>query len=289
MSVSIAALPDRNRVLRRLRAFGCALLLASLMSACAIPGASTARATGDLRYTYEMPEAPGEEIPYRIFVPSRWNRGVHLPLVVVLHGYAGDADTPFRDAGGLLQQEAEKHGFVVLAPNGYNGMADYGANLPLPSSLSRFGKPLAMSPEAESRLAEQDVFRAIERVMRDYGIDPRRVYLMGNSMGMTGVLHLAAEQPERWCAISASDGPPWPDYPVGRLKTLAGVLFVHGENDEIASPADTLRLAERARAAGVAATMHVVPGGTHAQAWVDYLPQTLEFFARQDCAGGQAE
>lgn len=276
----------RRADLPRVRRPGLALTALSMLGAaagCAGSLDDPAPKVGDLRLSYRMPEAPGEDIPYRVYVPSGWSADKRWPLVVVLHGYAGTADTPFDDAAGKLQAEAERHGFVVVSPTGYNGMADYGANLPLPSALSRFDKPLTMAPEAESALAEADVLHVIDRATRDYGIDPERIFLMGNSMGMTGVLHLARTQPERWCAISPSDGPPWPDYPVERLRSMAGVLVVNGEKDEIAPPSLAIGLVERARAAGVNAQVYVVPGGTHGLAWTEHLSEIFAFFAHLDC------
>ena len=252
--------------------------VALALSACGAPGA-----TGDLSLTYPMEQAGGEEIPYRLYVPTGWSSDREWPLVIVLHGFSGTANSPFDDAGGQLQRLAEQHGFVVASPNGYNGMADYGANLPLPSVLNRAANPLQSTPERESALAEADVLNVLDRVSAQYDIDARRIYLMGNSMGMTGVLHFADKMPRRWCAISASAGPPWPDYPVERLKPISAALFVHGGRDDIAKPADTRALTDRAKAAGIDARMQLIPEGTHGDAWVRYLPETFEFFARHDC------
>jgi poly(3-hydroxybutyrate) depolymerase len=249
------------------------------LSACAAP-----RATGDLSLAYPMTQAGGEKIPYRLYVPGTWSSGREWPLVVVLHGFSGNASSPFDDAGGQLQRLAEQHGFVVVSPNGYNGMADYGANLRLPSVLNRDAKPLQSTPERESALAEADVLNVLARVSAQYHIDTRRIYLMGNSMGMTGALHLAEKMPKRWCAISASAGPPWPDYPVERLKPISAALFVHGGQDQRANPSDTQALTERAKAAGVDARMQLIPEGTHGDAWVRYLPETFDFFAQHDCS-----
>ncbi len=261
-------------------------LIAAPAIALALAGcAATAQRSGgqDLRLSYAMPQAGGERIAYRVYLPAGRKPGSKLPLVVVLHGYSGTADAPFDDAGGLLQREADRHGFIIASPNGYNGMADYGANLPLPSALSRGAKPLATTPQAESTLAEADVLNVVDRVVREQRVDTRRIYLMGNSMGMTGVLHLARTRPERWCAISASGGPPWPDYPVERLKPISGVLLVHGGRDERARASDTQSLAERARLAGVDAHVQLIPEGTHGDAWVRFLPETFQFFAERPC------
>lgn len=239
--------------------------------------------TGDLHLTYAMPQADGEEIPYRVYLPTYWTADREWPLLMILHGYSSTADSVFTDTAGKLQQEAEKYGIVVVVPTGYNGMADYGANLPLPSVLTRPGDPAKMKPEEESALAEADVLNVLERAETDYNIDPQRIYLMGNSMGMTGVLHFAAMMPEKWCAISPSGGPPWPDYPVERIAGIPAALFVHGGKDERANPEDTRKLAERAKAAGMTAQMHLVPEGTHGGAWVDYLSETMKFLAETDC------
>ncbi|HEX7710719.1 MAG TPA: alpha/beta hydrolase-fold protein [Sphingomonadaceae bacterium] len=262
-----------------------ALLAASSVAAGGVSlRAADKPANAALHLSYAMPQAHGAQVPYRVFLPSNWTRQQKWPLVVILHGYGGTADSPFDDAKGKLEQQAERHGFVIVSPNGFDGMADYGADLPLPSKLSRPGPPPTMSPEAETALAEADVLHVLDRVRKDYHIDPRRIYLMGNSMGMTGVLHFASKMPRTWCAISPSDGPPWRDYPVERLRPIAGVLFVNGGRDDIAKPADTRQLAERARAAGVNAQVHIVPEGTHASAWIDYLPETFAFFAETDCS-----
>ncbi len=281
-----------TRQYRRFGPAGCGLALALLATigppdraAGEAQAASPSLPGRELQLTYEMPERPGEKVPYRVYLPGGWKADAAAPMVVVLHGYAATAASPFDDAGGALQREADRHGFVIVAPNGYNGMADYGANLPLPSALPARAAPRAMTPQAESALAQADVLHVIDRAMADYRINPARVYVMGNSMGMTGVLHLARSFPEKWCAISASDGPPWPGYPVERLRSIGGVLFVHGGRDTLAKSADTQRLAARARAAGVRARMHLVPDGTHGDAWVRYLPETFDFFAAHRCSG----
>lgn len=279
-----------QRSLRGLAALGMAALI---LVACAeaptghdaVTNEAAAMQTGDLRLSYAMPEADGQDIPYRVYLPSNWTTAREWPLLMMLHGYSGTADSPFDDAGGLLQQQAEKHGFVVVSPNGYNGMADYGANLPLPSELDRPGDPATMSPQEESALAEADVRHVLERTIKDYAIDQRRIYLMGNSMGMTGVLHFARTDPERWCAISASGGPPWPDYPVEQLGPITGALLVHGALDNIARPADTQALTQKMQAAGIDARMQLIEDGTHGNAWVKYLPETFDFFAARDCVG----
>lgn len=245
-------------------------------------GAPAAAATGDLHEHYRF--APtGETLAYRLYVPHNYD-GKPLPLVVVLHGYRGTADSAFDDAPatlhGILQREAERHDFIVLSPSGYTGTGDYGAHLAL--------KPIpgiAIQHSArEDDLAREDVLAAIADVQVRYRVNAQRVYLMGNSMGMTGTLELAQRFPGRWCAIGPSDGPPWPHYPVERLRALSGAFFVNGGRDQIALTSVNRELAKRVRAIGVDTTFLKVPQGEHGTAWYAALPQMFDFFAAHPCA-----
>ncbi|HTY92455.1 MAG TPA: tannase/feruloyl esterase family alpha/beta hydrolase, partial [Steroidobacteraceae bacterium] len=239
-------------------------------------------ATGDLHRTYRFP-GTGASLPFRLYVPQGYAASRPSALVVILHGYGASADSVFDEAPAALartvQREAERHGFIVLAPSGNDGRGDYGAHLPLPAIRN-----LSIPHDArQDDLAAAEVLAAIGQVQRDYRIDPDRVFLMGNSMGMTGTLQLAQQYPARWCAIGPSDGPPWPDYPVARLGGLAGAIFVNGDRDTLALTAVNRALAERLRATGVDTRFVAEPAGEHGTAWYLALPQIFDYFAGRHC------
>lgn len=246
-----------------------------------------AATTGDLHPSYVFPPT-GQKLSYRLYVPSGYDGTKSLPLVVVLHGYMGNENTAFDETPpglhGIVQREAQRHDLIVLAPAGYDGRGDYGAHLALPVHK---GLHIVQNRRADD-LAQTDVLEAIRQVEASYHIDPNRLYLMGNSMGMTGTLSLAQKFPEMWCAIAPSDGPPWPGYPVQRLKSLSGAIFVNGGRDEIAPTAGNRALARRVRAAGIDTRFVEVPDGTHASAWFIALPEIFNFFAAHRCGPGSA-
>jgi poly(3-hydroxybutyrate) depolymerase len=70
--------------------------------------------TGDQQRTYYFAEA-GQEIPYLLYVPESYDADAGAPLVVALHGYAGDPDT-FFTAVPELPALLEQFGFVFVAP-----------------------------------------------------------------------------------------------------------------------------------------------------------------------------
>ncbi len=264
--------------------------------------ATAAPPVGDRHVAY-APEA-GVESAYRLFVPEDWTPGQHWPLVVILHGGSGTENTPFDRTPGFretLLAAARAHHFILLSPRGGKGW--YGARMladgsgPTPRGTYRWppagritAPPPALPPLTDDDLArsERDVIASIAEVARTYGTDARRTYLMGNSMGSVGTLHLAQAHPQRWCAIAPSDGPVDPvTFPYARVARLDAALFVHGDDDRTAPIESMAAIAGGFDRAGVATTLTVIPGGTHASSWQRALPAIFDFFDRHACAAGQ--
>jgi poly(3-hydroxybutyrate) depolymerase len=74
--------------------------------------------------TYEFKEA-GKEMEYALFVPSKYDKEKKTPLVVALHGLGGNPQQMIRSRG--LVEQAEKYGYIVVAPMGYNSSGWYGS------------------------------------------------------------------------------------------------------------------------------------------------------------------
>ncbi|MGD2134294.1 MAG: hypothetical protein PVI23_16005, partial [Maricaulaceae bacterium] len=78
----------------------------------------TPGAVGDQQRHYYFEEA-GAEMPFHLFVPEDYDPDVPTPFVVALHGFTGNHDYFFAltdDLPGQLQA----HGFIFVAPMGYN-------------------------------------------------------------------------------------------------------------------------------------------------------------------------
>jgi len=303
------------------------------------------QAKGDHERTYKFAEA-GIDSPYRLYVPENWDGKKKLPLVVMLHGSNLNHDAPLdrepADLKGIIKREADKHGYIVVAPEGYKG-GSYGNTFPIPltqylhpggnaprgphrpdrpageeflpaspipSGPPRQGQPgqageqpppqqrmdptapelnnprpvaKALTPEErdrENKLSEQDVLNVIALVSKEYNTDPKRLYIMGNSMGMIGTLSLAAKYPQMFAAIGPSDGPVDPVfYPAEKLKGIAGAIVVHGEDDNVAPIDDSEMIVFRLKSQGIDAQFHPVAKGGHGDSWYKSLPEVFDFFA----------
>ena len=271
-------------------------LTASLMTAAESvapdPNNPQYQTKGDQKRTYAFP-GTGEMIPYHLYVPSKWTPQTKLPLVVILHGANQGPDTVFERNEGILGKTAEARGYVVVAPIGYRPNGGYNNAFRIvpaarPASPPADGSPAQAKAKAKAPAApltaedrqhsEDDILYVADLVAKEYNTDPKRVYLMGNSMGGGGTWYLGQKYPERWTALAPSAGPVSPDdYPYARLKPLP-VLVLHGVKDEVTSFDASKTMYEKAKAVGVDAQFLAIPEGDHFVAWSLVVPQIFDFF-----------
>ena len=222
------------------------------------------------RLTYDF-KAAGKKMEYGLFVPSSYklaaNSKKRFPLIVALHGLGSNPQQILRYPG--LVGLAEKHGYVVVAPMGYNSTGWYGVQ----GQRSRFWKPTNLG-----ELSEKDVLNVIELARRAYPLDENRLYLLGHSMGGGGTLHLAIKDPSPWAALA----PIAPAYYLGpaalvKIKKLP-VIMVQGDRDLLVRVTMIRPLAEKMKELKMDVEYIEVKGGGHLAVAFDNLPRIFEFF-----------
>ena len=141
--------------------------------------------------TYEF-KATRKKMEYTLYVPHSYDKQRKSPLIVALHGLASNPRHIIRYPG--LITHAEKHGYIVVAPMGYNPYGWYGSR--------GLGAQRLIDPDNLGELSEQDVMNVLSIVRETYHIDDRRIFLLGHSMGGSGAWHLAIKYPHIWAAIA---------------------------------------------------------------------------------------
>ena len=215
-----------------------------------------ANKTGDLKKAYRS--AVDQTLqPYRLFIPTNYDPKKPAPLVITLHGMGGDENSMLDGYGatGALKKEAEKHGFILASPKGRE-----------PASMYR-------------GTGETDVLDVLAEVQRDYKVDPKRIYMMGHSMGGYGTWSIAMAHPEKFAALGPIAGG---GDPRGMEKIKAIPHFVvHGDNDKTVNVAQSRIMVEAGKKLGMKIEYIEVPNGSHVDIAVPNFAPMFEFFAGQ--------
>lgn len=131
------------------------------------------------------------DMPYLLWLPDGIEHGggdTGYPMIVSLHGTGPTAYSPeFVMQYGLpavlaLGEQPQDFGFVVLAPQGLDGVDWWSAGQP------------------------EEVNEIIDKVVAELPIDTDRIYLTGFSTGGQGAWHLAARYPDRYAAVVSVGG-----------------------------------------------------------------------------------
>ena len=231
-------------------------------------------------------EKAGREMGYHLYVPQSYDPGKGTALVVALHGYGvnyGFFFSVVKDLPALCEQ----YGFICVAPMGYSTSGWYGAPMTVPGAPppgSRLPVPQSGSEQEqllERELSELDVVKVLEIVRHEYKIDPKRMYLMGHSMGGFGAWFLGQKHLEMWAAIAPMSGINENGLKELDIKKLARipVLVAVGEQET-----DTVVTSKKAvaalKAAGGEVTYVEIAGGTHGSMVAPSTARILEFFSK---------
>lgn len=219
--------------------------------------------------TYEFKEAK-KDMEYALFVPSGYDKEKKAPLVIALHGLGGNPQQFMRTRG--LTEQAEKRGYIVAAPMGYNERGWYGQN------VGKFGKK-GDDPENLNELSEKDVMNVLGIVKKEYSVDPDRVYLMGHSMGGGGTWFLGIKHADEWAALAPIAPAIFSKRP-DELEKIKGtpVILVQGDKDALVPVAGARRWADQMKKLEMTYDYIEVAGGDHGSVVGQNVPKIFDFF-----------
>jgi predicted peptidase len=183
----------------------------------------------------EMFSPPGQpRVRYALSVPDGYSASKPVPLVLALH-FGGN---PSGAALGLMK--------VLAVP----GLADLGAVIVAPETMDRGWNTPAN---------ERAVIALLDAVGTAYRVDPRRVVVMGFSMGGAGTWHFASKFPNRFSAAIPMAGRPPDDLGAWKMPVVA----IHSRADETVPFGPAEARIKQLKNAGVRADLIAVDGIPH--------------------------
>jgi len=200
--------------------------------------------------------------PYRVYVPRGYRPGRPTPLFVYLHGYVPSyTKAEWVEEPASLTRLMEKHSCLLAVPFGRSN-TDF------------------------QTVGEVDVFRVVHEMKRLYTVDPRRVYLVGYSMGGSGMWTLMQHAPGVfaagvsiggrtdyyfWKDLDRGNVPPYKRFlidnnnPITAVENFLNAAFwiFHGEHDPLVKIGHSTRMHAALAKAGIESRLTVIPNRMH--------------------------
>jgi poly(3-hydroxybutyrate) depolymerase len=226
--------------------------------------------------SYKFQAAGNIDMQYGLYVPTKYNAVRATPLVIALHGLGSDIH--YMMEYNNLVELAERYGYIVATPMGYNERGWYGARGQGNEFNQRQADP---GPAKLGAWSEEDVLNVLKQVRADFNVDAKRIYLIGQSMGGGGTLYLGSKYADIWAALAAMAPAIYisPD-------TIAGashlpVMVVQGDADTSVDPNVTRKWVAKMKELGMNYQYIEVPGGTHASAGRLNIDKVFAFLDKQ--------
>jgi poly(hydroxyalkanoate) depolymerase family esterase len=192
-SAATAAQPRsirRLNALLRLRPLGSGVGLHGLVQQAPVSEADILPEGG--RFIEATYNNPAGSRAYKLYIPSRYH-GQALPLVVMLHGGTQSPDD--FAAGTRMNLIAEEQTCLVAYPA-----------QPHEASAAKCWNWFRPSDQRRGQ-GEPSLIAGITRqIMRDYSVDPQRVYIGGLSAGAAAAAVMGATYPDLYAAIGVHSG-----------------------------------------------------------------------------------
>ncbi|MFQ5652316.1 MAG: alpha/beta hydrolase family esterase [bacterium] len=129
---------------------------------------------------------------YTLHVPKTFDRNQPAPLVIVLHGGAGNADNAIRMTG--MSAKADEEGFLAVYPQGTGRLRKHALT---------WNAANCCGYAHQTNIDDVGFIRALlDTLQAHYKIDPKRIYATGMSNGGMLVYRLACELADKLAAIA---------------------------------------------------------------------------------------
>lgn len=161
--------------------------------------------------------------PTRLYVPASYDGQTPLPLILVLHGYSGDA--AWMENYYRFRSLAESRGFLLCYPEGTTDLAGL-----------RFWNATDACCDFDGLGVDDSAYLrdVIAEIMREFTVDRKRIHVAGLSNGGVMTHRMASDHAGLIAAIASQAGATFIDPASHHPSQPVNVLHIHGTADETA-------------------------------------------------------
>jgi poly(3-hydroxybutyrate) depolymerase len=184
-------------------------------------------------------EVGGTTVQYKVVLPDGFDPAKTYPAILVLGGGPQTMNTVDRTLGRNFRAEAEKRGYIVVAP---------------------------AAPDGDLFFEDGDrIFpEFLQMIQRDYKIKDDKFHIAGPSNGGIAAFHVAAANPQYFLSVTAFPGYMWQPTAAKLLAISKMCVFMYvGEMDPYMWHGEMRKEAEFLRAKGTVARYSVEKGQPH--------------------------
>ena len=212
---------------------------------------------GDVHLAYRS-DLDGMLMPYRIYVPTTYDKTRKYPLIVLLHAAACDENTLMM--ANAFQPIAEERGYLIASVNGRGPYSDF----------------------RKENGAQKDLFDVIALMEKYYNVDKDHIFLTGASMGGAGTWNIGFEFRSEFAALASMAGTGTQTMSYIQDKLTSGkkipVLITMGGKDKLVPVEPAIEVYKKVREAGYPTKIVVYPEDSHFDVFKSSVPDVFAWF-----------
>lgn len=215
-------------------------------------------------FAKEVYTAPsGEQLPYRILYPKDYDQSKKYPLVLLLHGggeRGDDNEKQLTHGAKLFVTEENRNNFQAIIVVPQCPTDSYWANVHLDRSTS----PITLGFDYSKPITKplQNAVDLIQKISHEQGVDKKRIYITGLSMGGMGTFEAVYRYPKLFAAaIPICGGGDTIRYDK-RVKKIPFRVF-HGDADVVIGVNESRQMVKKLKSLHVNVIYKEYPGVNH--------------------------
>jgi predicted peptidase len=214
-------------------------------------------------YKKEVFVANNDTLPYRILLPLNYDAAKKYPLILLLHGAGergNDNESQLVHGAGLFLQDSIRQNYPAIVVFPQCPAKSFWANPSFKQDSA--GKwSILFQAEGEPSIAMDLVQQLLKKIIKEYPVNKKQVYVGGLSMGGMGTFEIVRRNPSLFAAAFPICGGAEPST-ASKLTKVKWWVF-HGDADAVVPFAFSQTMVDALQKAGADVKFSLYSGVNH--------------------------